>query len=121
MGDNSEKPEYLKFSCQNIELNTQPGEIVEDSFTIYAADKYAEGKIYSSDTRIRLYETTFGDVETQIGYCFDGTTAEAGSSVRGELVIVSNRGEYTIPYMINVQKPQLESSRYFSFLSAKYS
>ncbi len=110
MGDNSEKPEYLKFSCQNIELNTQPGEIVEDSFTIYAADKYAEGKIYSSDTRIRLYETTFGDVETQIGYCFDGTTAEAGSSVRGELVIVSNRGEYTIPYMINVQKPQLESS-----------
>lgn len=67
MGDNSDKPEYLKFSCQNIEFNTQPGEIVEDSFTIYAADKYAEGKIYSSDTRIRLYETTFGDVETQIG------------------------------------------------------
>lgn len=110
MDDNREKPEYLEFSCQNIEFNTQPGEIVEDSFTIHAADKYAEGKIYSSDTRIRLYENTFHDVETQIGYCFDGTTAEAGSSIRGEIVIISNRGEYGIPYKINVQKPQLQSS-----------
>ena len=110
MGDNREKPEYLEFSCQDIEFSTEPGEIVEDSFTIYAADKYAEGKIYSSDTRIRLYETTFGGVETQIEYCFDGTTAEAGSSIRGELVIISNCGEYVIPYKINVQKPQLQSS-----------
>ncbi|MDE5698408.1 MAG: hypothetical protein K2I96_13530, partial [Lachnospiraceae bacterium] len=110
MGDNREKPEYLEISCQSIEFNTEPGEIVEDSFTIRAADKYAEGKIYSPDTRIRLYETTFCDVETQIEYCFDGTTAEAGSNVRGELVILSNRGEYAIPYQINVQKPQLQSS-----------
>ena len=42
MGDNMEKPEYLEFSCQNIEFCTEPGEIVEDSFTIRAADKYAE-------------------------------------------------------------------------------
>lgn len=110
MGDNREKPEYLEISCQSIEFNTEPGEIVEDSFTIRAADKYAEGKIYSPDTRIRLYETTFCDVETQIEYCFDGTTAEAGSNVRGELVILSNRGEYAIPYQINVQKTQLQSS-----------
>jgi len=110
MDDNREKPEYLEFSCQSIEFNTEPGEIIEDSFTIRAADKYAEGKIYSSDTRLRLYETAFRDVETQIGYCFDGTSVEAGSSIRGELVIISNRGEYAIPYKINVQKPQLESS-----------
>lgn len=110
MDDNREKLEYLEFSCQNIEFNTVPGEIVEDSFTIRAADKNAEGKIYSSDTRVRLYENTFCDMETQIGYCFDGTNVEAGSNIRGELVIISNRGEYAIPYKINVQKPQLQSS-----------
>ena len=48
MVDNREKPEYLEFSCQSIEFNTEPGEIVEDSFTIQAADRYAEGKLYSS-------------------------------------------------------------------------
>lgn len=110
MGDNTERPEYLEFSCLNIELNTEPGEIVEDSFVIHAADKYAEGKLYSTDTRIRLYETSFSGMETQVGYCFDGTFAEAGSSIRGEIVIISNRGEYVIPFSIRVQKPQFQSS-----------
>ncbi|MDE7273886.1 MAG: hypothetical protein K2N95_12630 [Lachnospiraceae bacterium] len=110
MSDNREKLVYLEFSCQNIERNAEPGEIVEDSFTIYAADGYAEGKIYSSDTRMRLYEIEFSGVETQIGYCFDGTAAEAGNCIRGEFVIISNRGEYAIPYKINVLKPLLQSS-----------
>lgn len=110
MGDNREKPEYLEFSCQEIVLSVEPGELIEDSFTIHAADKYAEGKIYSSDTRMRTYETEFRGEETQIPYYFDGTTAEAGGSVRGEFVIISNRGEYTIPYKVSIVKPQLQSS-----------
>ncbi len=110
MGDNREKPEYLEISCQNIELSAEPGEIVEDSFAIHAADKYTEGKIYSSDTRMRVYENTFSGEETQVAYCFDGTSVEAGSSIRGEFVVISNRGEYTIPYKVNVQKPRLQSS-----------
>ncbi|GFI21726.1 hypothetical protein IMSAGC011_00499 [Lachnospiraceae bacterium] len=110
MGDNREKPEYLEFSCQDIVLSTEPGEIIEDSFTIHAADKYAEGKIYSSDTRMRIYEAEFRGEESQISYCFDGTATEAGGSIRGEFVIISNRGEYMIPYKISVLKPQLRSS-----------
>ena len=66
MGDNREKPEYLEFSCQEIVLSVEPGETIEDSFTIHAADKYAEGKLYSSDTRMRIYETEFRGEETQI-------------------------------------------------------
>ena len=45
MGDNREKPEYLEFSCQEIVLSVEPGELIEDSFTIHAADKYAEKNI----------------------------------------------------------------------------
>ena len=64
MGDNKEKPEYLEISCQNIEFSAELGEIVEDSFAIHAADKYTEGKIYSSDTRMRVYENAFSGEET---------------------------------------------------------
>ena len=110
MSDNKEKPEYLEISCQNIEFSAVPGEIVEDSFAIHAADKYTEGKIYSSDTRMRVYENAFSGEETQVMYCFDGTSAEAGSSIRGEFVLITNRGEYVIPYRVSVQKPRLESS-----------
>lgn len=110
MGDNKEKPEYLEISCQNIEFSAELGEIVEDSFAIHAADKYTEGKIYSSDTRMRVHENTFSGEETQVSYCFDGTSVEAGSSIRGEFVLISNRGEYVIPYHVSVQKPRMQSS-----------
>ena len=49
MSDSREKPAYLEFSCQSIGLCVEPGDIVEETFTIYAAERYAEGKIYSSD------------------------------------------------------------------------
>ncbi len=110
MSDNREKPAYLEFSCQNIELCVEPGDIVEESFTIYAAEQYAEGKIYSSDTRMRLYETEFHGGQTQVMYCFDGTADQAGSNIRGEFVLISSCGEYAIPYTVSVRRPQLQSS-----------
>ena len=110
MSDSREKPAYLEFSCQSIGLCVEPGDIVEETFTIYAAERYAEGKIYSSDTRMRLYETEFHGVQTQVTYCFDGTAAQAGSNIRGEFVLICNCGEYAIPYTVSVQRPQLQSS-----------
>ncbi|MBO5145597.1 MAG: hypothetical protein J6C19_08705 [Lachnospiraceae bacterium] len=110
MGDNREQMRCLEFSCQSIELNVKPGEIIEDSLIIRAADKYAQGKIYSSDTRLRLYEMEFRGEESRLEYCFDAASAEAGSSIRGELTVISSEGEYTIPFRIHVQKPLLQSS-----------
>lgn len=110
MEDNREQMRCLEFSCQSIELNVKPGEIIEDSLMIRASDKYAQGNIYSSDTRMRLYEIEFKGEESQIGYCFDATAVEAGSSIRGEFAVISNEGEYIIPYQINIQKPVLQSS-----------
>lgn len=110
MEENRQQPGILEFSCQSVELNIVSGEIIEDSLIIYAADSYAQGSIYSSDTRMRLYETEFAGEESQIGFCFDGTTVPVGSTVRGEFVILSNYGEYAIPYQVNVQKPLLQCS-----------
>jgi hypothetical protein len=110
MSDNRERPCCLEFSSPEIELTVNPGEIIEDIFTIHAADMYAQGNIYSSDTRMRLYETQFGGTQSQIGYCFDGTNSVEDSEIKGEFVIISNYGEYTIPYHVYVQKPQLECS-----------
>lgn len=110
MRDNRERLRYLEFSCQLIEFSLGPGEIMEDSLTIYAPDRYAQGKILSSDTRMRVYETEFKGESSQIGYCFDATGVSAGSNIRGELVIISNYGEYSIPYQISVQRPLLQCS-----------
>lgn len=110
MEDSRRQSGCLKISCHTIEFNVKPGEVIEDSFTIHAENQFAQGKLYSSDTRMRLYETEFRGEDAEIGYCFDATTAEAGSNIKGEIVIISNCGEYTIPYHIEVQKLQLQCS-----------
>lgn len=110
MGENGRHQRYLEFSCENMELNVRAGEMLEGSFYIYADWSLAEGRIYSSDTRMRLSDVEFRGKESEIGYCFDALAAEAGNTIKGEFDIISNCKEYTIPYKINVQKPQLVSS-----------
>lgn len=110
MGENGRHQRYLEFSCESIELNGKAGEMLEGSFFIYADWGGAEGRIYSSDTRMRLKDAAFRGKESEIGYCFDALAAEAGSTIKGEFDIISNCKEYTIPYKINVQKPHLVSS-----------
>ena len=77
---------------------------------IYATDKYANGKIYSSDTRMRLMVSEFRGQQIVVQYCFDGVTVEYGKQIKGEFVILSNYGEYIIPYVIDIQKKHLDSS-----------
>lgn len=101
---------YLEFSCQSLEFSVNRGEVVTDSFTIYADSKDAEGDIYSSDTRMQLVTQHFQGEETVVEYCFDGSCMEAGGMVRGHFTIISNQGEYTLNYQIQVQKPILQGS-----------
>lgn len=110
MGENGKQQHYLEFSCESIELNTMAGEMLHGSFRIYAEGGSAQGRIYSSDTRMQLSSFEFMGKEFEINYCFDARTAEAGSIVKGEFDIISNCKEYTIPYRVNVLRPQLGCS-----------
>jgi len=110
MGENGKQQRYLEFSCESIELNIKAGEMLEGSFRIYAQGEHAQGRIYSSDTRMQLSSFEFVGREFEINYCFDARMAEAGSTIKGEFDIISNCREYTIPYKVTVQKPQLECS-----------
>ena len=101
---------YLEFSCQSLEFSVNQGEVVTDSFTIYADSKDAEGDIYSSDTRMQLITQHFSGEENVVEYCFDGSRIEAGGIVRGQFTIISNHGEYTLNYQVMVQKPVLQGS-----------
>jgi hypothetical protein len=105
-----EQMRWLEFSETTIELNIKPGEVQEGSLLIIASDKYVQGRIMSSDTRVRLYEGEFSGKSTQITYCFDASNMEPDSAIKGEFVVVSDYGEYTIPYIVHVQNPQLECS-----------
>lgn len=101
---------YLEFSCQSLEFSVNQGELIQDSFVIYAGSVDAEGDIYSSDTRMQVLTSHFGGEEAVIEYSFDGRCIEVGGTVKGYFTIISNQGEYTLAYQVTVQKPILQGS-----------
>lgn len=99
------KKGQLSFSCAKLEHEVAPGKTIQGSFTVLAEDKYKpEGYVYSSDLRMLISRSRFGGLENEILYQFDSHGLEEGSVCEGHLSVVSNLGEYEIPYCITVAR-----------------
>lgn len=101
----------LDFSCTKLELTIKKGESCEGSFKILGdSGKYTKGVVSSSDSRMECLTTEFVGSEEEISYCFHGEDLEEGDVVKGEFFVISNQGEYYLPFVVNVVYTVLESS-----------
>lgn len=101
----------LDFSCSKLELNIKQGEKLEGSFQIFGEDgKYIRGNVISSDERMECLTTEFIGKEETIYYCFHGENLMEGDVVKGEFYVISNQGEYYLPFVVNVEYTVLTSS-----------
>lgn len=100
----------LDFSIPRIELSLCPGEVFTGSFFVLAGSGYpTEGHLYSKDIRMKLITDTFSGTKTEIGYTFSAMGLEAGEVCRGEIYVISNQGEYYLPYVVSVKASNIES------------
>lgn len=101
----------LEFGCSKIELTLKCGEICEGMFTVDGAKNHlTQGRVYSSYSRMKVLNPEFiGNGET-ITYQFDATGMEEGDVVKGEFDIVSNQGEYYLPFVVTIEHEILQSS-----------
>lgn len=101
----------LDFSCSKIELSVIPGENVEGAFQIYGMEgKMLEGEVYSSDPRMECLTSSFTGSGETISYCFRTDNVTEGEVVKGEFLIISNQGEYYLPYVVTMGYTRIESS-----------
>lgn len=101
----------LDFSCSKIEISVYPGEQYEGSFGIFAQPgTFAEGRVVSSDWRMECLTEEFSGGGEEILFRFHGEYLEEGDVVKGNFFIVSNCGEYYIPFVADAEHRVLESS-----------
>ena len=101
----------LVFSCSKIELELLQGETVTDSFTIKEeSDKEFHARIYSSNLVIRCDEEKYSGREITVTYKTDTADKLSGDVIKGEFQIVSDMGEYVIPYVITIRHETIDSS-----------
>lgn len=101
----------LDFSCTKLELVLQKGEACIGSFFVYAEPgRYTEGHVSASDLRMECLTSHFVGESGEISYCFHGEHMEEGDVVKGNFCIISNQGEYYLPFVVSVEPAVLESS-----------
>ena len=110
-GEFNQDSHSLSFSTPRIELVLKPGEEYEGSFQVYGPEnQMTEGTVTSTQLRMRCLTEKFTGSNEELAYRFSAADMEEGESLKGEFRIVSNRGEYSIPYEINITAGSMESS-----------
>ena len=101
----------LDFSCSRIELDVLAGEEYEGSFHVYSASNVIpEGKVVSSDLRMVLISDTLTGKDSEITYRLNPAYCNEGDTVKGVFSVISNMGEYYIPFSVNIVRSVPDSS-----------
>lgn len=109
-GEFNKDDHFLDFSAPRIELSVHGGEVYEGSFFIYGPENcLTEGRVLSNRLRMKCLTESFVGSKEEILYQFDASDMAEGESVKGEFCIISNRGEYIIPYEVSVSPVNIES------------
>ena len=101
----------LIFSYSKIEISMHRDEITEGSFEIEEqSDRAVVGDIYSSHLRVKCNLEHFSVERIQVGYRVDARNLINGDVIKGYFSIVSDAGEYMLPYVVMVLHESIESS-----------
>lgn len=101
----------LDFSCEKIDISIRKGQQYEGSFRIYAPEgRLSRGSVISSDWRMECLAGEFAGSEEEISFRFHGETLEEGDVVKGRFDVISNQGEYYLPFVVSVERSLPESS-----------
>ncbi|MCR4896127.1 MAG: DUF5717 family protein [Lachnospiraceae bacterium] len=110
-GDFTTEERALDFSCTKVEISISPQEPCEGSFHVLSRPGTATtGFVTSSDMRMELMQTRLSGSDTEIGYRFHSELCLEGDVIKGSFHIISNLGEYYIPFVVTVEHPYVDSS-----------
>lgn len=101
----------LSFSCPKAEVSLKAGESSEGSFTVTGSENEPLlGMVVSEDIHVQCLTPVLKGSPAEIRFRFNSIGLEAGECVRGELKVISNQGEYTLPYILHVVPEVFETS-----------
>lgn len=110
-GEYNKEAGPLGFSDSRIELSVQEGKCYEGSFSILGPENEpTEGRVMSGSLRMQCLTGEFSGSREEIAYRFDPAEMKEGETYQGEFCIISNHGEYSIPFKVTIVAQEAESS-----------
>lgn len=102
----------VTFSTDRIELNLKKNEVIEGSFELVISDStYApKGYITVSGEGMDCMVHEFHECSVTVPYRFQSKGLQDGDILQGEFVVISNKGEYYLPYVVSIEHTTVMSS-----------
>lgn len=101
----------LVFSESKIEIDIYDEEIVDGSFGVEEQDGYdMEGYVYSSNFRMHINNPVISGSNCVIEYSFDSRGMSVGDALKGNFFVVTNKGEFMLPFVVMKQRSMIETS-----------
>ncbi len=109
---NNDTMPIVSLSITNLDIEVEEGKVYKDSFFIESENKVPiEGYVCTTSDKMVTEVERLEGVRQEIPFYFKGKLATAESSFEGEIVLVTNGGEYTIPYSVQVIHKFIETSQ----------
>ncbi len=100
----------VEFSVSGIDGILEAGNDYDDGFSVYATrGEITFGRVYAHDLRIRVLTSEFSGTESRISYRIIGSMCKPGDVIKGSFDIVTDLGEYYIPYAYTVSETSDDS------------
>ena len=98
----------LSITPDKINFTVAPGAVAEGQFVVAGAQGTAvTGFLTSDNFRMQLRRDSFAENPDRISWRFDAGTLTDGDVCEGTIGIVSNCGEYRIPFKAEAVTPQV--------------
>ena len=107
----------LKLSVSSVVLSCAPGGRAGGSFTL-SAERSVKGVVYASTTGMSLESSGFQGRISRINFCYDAEGLWGGEVIEGEFVVVSDAGEYRLPYTVRIEPHEAPKENYTYFVTA---
>ncbi len=100
----------LEFDVPLLEIKAEAGKEYKGKFQILVHSEHeVSGSVYTTDYRIECPKGGFKGKNLEVPFIFDTTGMERGDKAKGEFYIISNLGEYYLPYEVQIENVSMNS------------
>ena len=109
---NNDTTPIVSLSITNLDIEVEEGRVYKDSFFIESENKIPiEGYVCTTSDKMAVEVERLEGIRQEIPFYFKGKLATADSGFEGDIVLITNGGEYTIPYSVKVIHKYIETSK----------
>lgn len=100
----------LEFNVPVLEISVRPGQEYTGAFkvTVHGA-KQAVGRVCVTDYRIECSKQEFKGSSLEVPFIYHTCGMDAGDRAEGEFCLISNLGEFFLPYVVQIESSLMNS------------